>query len=138
MAFIATEPMMKNSSPLTATYAVAFLLLVCSGCTTLRPIEGSPADLRQRVNSGELLKTDDRVLIVTVDQKEHRFTVESVGAGLVVGRSELIAVEDIFTMEKRQFSRGKTIALVGGLVGGAAVGLIVYGLAELAGVAALR
>jgi hypothetical protein len=43
--------------------------------------EGDPADLRQRINSGELLKPGDRVLIVTTDQKTHRFTVKSVGFG---------------------------------------------------------
>lgn len=41
-------------------YLVLFtLLIVCTGCTTLRPIEGSPTELRQRLDSGEL-----RVLLV--------------------------------------------------------------------------
>ena len=119
----------------------AFLTTVlasCAGCTTLRPIEGNPADLRQRISSGELLKAGDRVLIVTTDQKEHRFTVKSVGAGLIDGPAESIPIEQISALEKRQFSRGKSIALVGGLLGGAALGLIVYGLAEYAGAFALR
>jgi hypothetical protein len=114
------------------------VLIICAGCTTLRPIEGSPTELAQRLNSGELLKTGDRVLIITTDQKQHRFTVKSVGAGLIQGPSESIPVEQISSLEKRQFSRGKTIALVGGIVGGAAFGLIVYGLAEYAGAFALR
>lgn len=114
------------------------VLVSCAGCTTLRPIEGSPADLRQRISSGELLKTGDRILVVTTDQKEHRFTVRSVGAGLIDGPAESIPIEQISALEKRQFSRGKTIALVGGLMGGAALGLIVYGLAEYAGALALR
>jgi len=49
-----------------------------------------------------------------------------------------IPVEQITALKKRQFSRGKTIALVGGLLGGAALGLFIYGLAEYAGVFALR
>jgi hypothetical protein len=114
------------------------VLIICAGCTTLRPIEGSPTELAQRLNSGELLKTGDRVLIITTDQKQHRFTVKSVGADLIEGLSESIPVEQISSLEKRQFSRGKTIALVGGIVGGAALGLIVYGLAEYAGAFALR
>lgn len=114
------------------------VLVSCAGCTTLRPIEGNPADLRQRISSGELLKAGDRVLIVTTDQKEHRFTVKSVGAGLIDGPAESIPIEQISALEKRQFSRGKTIALVGGVLGGAALGLIVYGLAEYAGAFALR
>ena len=114
------------------------VLVSCAGCTTLRPIEGNPVELRQRISSGGLLKTGDRILVVTTDQKEHRFTVRSVGAGLIDGPSESIPVEQISALEKRQFSRGKSIALVGGLLGGAALGLIVYGLAEYAGAFALR
>jgi uncharacterized lipoprotein YajG len=112
--------------------------LLIAGCTSLQPIDGSPAELRLQINSGELLKTGDRVLIVTTDQKTHRFTVKSVGSGRIDGASESIHVEQIAALEKRQFSRGKTIALVGGLLGGAALGLIVYGLAEYAGAFALR
>jgi hypothetical protein len=117
---------------------LAAVLIGCAGCTTLRPIEGSPADLRLHINSGELLKKGDRVQIVTTDQTTHRFTVKSVGSGRIDGASESIPVEQISALEKRQFSRGKTIALVGGLLGGAALGLIVYGLAEYAGAFALR
>ncbi len=67
-----------------------------------------------------------------------RFTIKTIGAGRIEGPSESIPVEQICALEKRQFSRGKTIALVGGLVGGAALGLLVYGLAEYAGALALR
>ena len=112
--------------------------LLSTACTTLRPVEGSPAELRPRITSGELLKSGDRVQLVTTDQKTHRFTVKSVGADRVEGASESIPVEQISALEKRQFSRGKTIALVGGLLGGAALGLLVYGLAEFAGAFALR
>jgi hypothetical protein len=114
------------------------VLLICTGCTTLRPIDGSPADLRQRLSAGELLKPGDRVLVITTDQKEHRFTVKSIGADVIEAPSESIPIEQIYFLQKRQFSRGKTIALVGGLVGGAALALLVYGLAEYAGAFALR
>jgi hypothetical protein len=122
-------------------FAAALLttaLLSCAGCTTLRPIEGSPIVLRERINSGEFLKAGDRILLVTTDQREHRFTVKSVGAGRIDGPSESIPVEQISAVQKRQFSRGKTIALVGGLMGGVALGLLVYGLAEYAGAFALQ
>jgi hypothetical protein len=122
-------------------FAAALLttaLLSCAGCTTLRPIEGSPIVLRERINSGELLKAGDRILLVTTDQREHRFTVKSVGAGHIDGPSDSIPVEQISAVQKRQFSRGKTIALVGGLMGGVALGLLVYGLAEYAGAFALQ
>ena len=122
---------MKIPSLLTAALLIA-------GCTSMQPIDGSPADLRLHINSGELLKTGDRVLIVTTDRKTHRFTVKSAGAGRIDGAPESIPVEQISALKKRQFSRGKTIALVGGLLGGAALGLFIYGLAEYAGAFALR
>jgi hypothetical protein len=125
-------PRLFTSTLLTAVLASS------AGCTTLSAIEDSPADLRQRINSGELLKAGDRVRVFTTDQREHRFTVKSVGAGRIEGSSESIPVEQISGLQRRQFSRGKTIALVGGLVGGVALGLLVYGLAEYAGALALR
>jgi hypothetical protein len=112
--------------------------LLIAGCTSMQPIDGSPADLRLHINSGELLKTGDRVLIVTTDRKTHRFTVKSAGAGRIDGASDSIPLEQISDLKKSQFSRGKTIALVGGLLGGAALGLFIYGLAEYAGAFALR
>jgi hypothetical protein len=111
---------------------------IFTGCTTLRAVDGTPDELQRRVNTGELLKAGDRVRIVTADQKVHRFTVKTVGAGVVAGPSESIPVGQIDLLEKRQFSRGKTIALAGGIVGGAALALLIYGLAELAGAFALH
>jgi hypothetical protein len=75
----------------------------------------------------------DRVLVVTTDQKKHRFTIKAIGADRIVGPSESIPLEQIFALEKCQFNRGRTIALVQGLVGGVALGLLIYGLAEYAG-----
>jgi hypothetical protein len=59
-----------------------------SGCTALRPIDGSPAELQQRIAAGDLLKTGDRILITTSDAKTHRLTVSSIDAELIQGRSE--------------------------------------------------
>jgi|HubBroStandDraft_5_1064220.scaffolds.fasta_scaffold251972_2 hypothetical protein len=120
-----------------ASFLVA-VAVILAGCTTLRPVNGTPGELQRRINAGELLKAGDRVRIVTTDQKEHRFTVKTVGAGVVAGPSESIPVGQIDLLEKRQFSRGKTIALAGGIAGGAALALFIYGLAELAGAFALR
>ena len=50
-------------------------------------IDVSTAELRQRINAGELLKTGDRVAIVTFDGKAHRFAIKSIDAGLIYGRS---------------------------------------------------
>jgi hypothetical protein len=54
--------------------AWAFIIAV-TGCATMRPIDGSPEELRQFINSGELLRVGDRVRIVTADEKAHRFAI---------------------------------------------------------------
>jgi hypothetical protein len=97
------------------SFAVFALLIICTGCTTLRPIEGSASELRQRIDSGDLLKTGDRVLIVTRDARVHRFAIKSIGAGLIQGRSESVPIQQVVTVRQRQFSRGKTAALVIGI-----------------------
>jgi hypothetical protein len=108
------------------------LLTVCTGCTTLRPIEGSPTELRQRLDSGELLKAGDRVVIVTTDAKTHRFAIKSIDAGLIRGRSESVPIELVFAVKQRQFSRAKTAGLVIGIaLAGTVIGLGIYAATHL-------
>ena len=87
-----------------------------AGCTTLRPIEGTSTELQQRISSGQLLKVGDRVLIVTTDQKAHRFAVTGIGAGVIEGKADSIPVDQVAYLEMREFSRAKTWSLVGGVV----------------------
>lgn len=97
-----------------------FIVLIAvtsiAGCTTLRPIEGTPTQLQQRISSGELLKTGDRVAIVTTDAKWHQFSVTGLSAGLIEGRAESVPVDQVAALEKREFSRAKTLILVAGIV----------------------
>jgi len=95
------------------------LVLICAGCTTLRPIQGSPTELRQRISSGALLKPGDRVSIVTTDNKTHQFEVTGINAGVIEGKAESVPIDQMASVEKRQFSGGKTAALVGGLAAAA-------------------
>jgi hypothetical protein len=99
-------------------------IISCAGCTTLRPIEGTSTELQQRIDSGELLKAGDRVVIVTTDNKTHRFAVTGIAAGLIEGKADSVPVDQVVSLERRQFSRAKTLALVCGvvlMVGGVAV-----------------
>jgi hemin uptake protein HemP len=82
------------------------------GCTTLRPIEGTSPELQQRITSNELLKPGDHVLIITTDGKGYTFTVTKIHSGVIEGRSVSIPVDQVASVEKREFSEGKTIALV--------------------------
>jgi hypothetical protein len=104
---------MKIPSLRTAALVCAASLI--AGCTTLRPIDDSPAELRQRITSGDLLKPGDRVVIVASDGKAHRFAIKSIDAGLIRGRSESVPIEQVVTLQQRQFSRAKTAALVIGI-----------------------
>ena len=107
------------------------MLLVSAGCTTLRPIQGSPIELRQSIRSGALLKPGDQVSIATTDNKTHQFEVIGITAGVIEGKTESVAIDQVASVEKRQFSRGKTVALVGGLVAGALLGFVIYAATHL-------
>jgi hypothetical protein len=99
------------------------VIITCVGCTSLRPIDGTPAELRQRINSGELLKAGDRVSIETSDLKIHEFVITAFSAGVIEGKRTSISVDQIILLDKRQYSRAKTWTLV------AAVVLVVGGVA---------
>ena len=96
-------------------FSLIVLLIICTACTSLRPIEGSPTELRQRINSGDLLKAGDRVVIVAADGRAHRFAIKSISAGLIQGRSQSVPIDQVSSLQQRQFSRAKTAALVIGI-----------------------
>jgi len=103
------------------------LSLICAGCTTLKPVAGTPEDLRQRINAGEVLPGDS-VSIVTTDRAKHRFEVTGVAGGIVEGRAESVPVAQIVSLEKREVSTRKTLGLV-------PLTLLILGLGALAAVA---
>ena len=78
--------------------AWAFIIAV-TGCTILRPIDGSPSDLQRFINASELIKPGDRVRIVTADDKAHRFAITKVEAGLIVGPNESVPVNQVISLE---------------------------------------
>jgi hypothetical protein len=113
-------------------FSLIVVIIICTGCTTLRPIEGSPVELRQRINSGGLLKPGDRVVIVASDGRAHRFLIKSIDAGLIRGRSESVPIEQVVSLQQRQFSRAKTAALVIGIgLACSVIGLAAYAATHL-------
>jgi len=74
------------------------IIIALTGCTTLRPIDGSPTELQQFINSGELLKPGDRVRIVTADKKSHRFTITKIAGGVMLGPNESVPVDEVITL----------------------------------------
>ena len=75
------------------------VIIAVGGCTTMRPIDGSPTELQQFINSGQLLKPGDRVRIVTADEKTHRFAITKVEAGLIMGPNESVPVDQVMSLE---------------------------------------
>lgn len=106
-------------------------LMICAGCTTLRPIAGTPTELREKIGSGQLLKAGDRVLIVTTDDKPHRFAVMSIDAGIIQGKTDSVPIDQVASLQKRRFSGGKTIALVAGITVSAVLGVAIYAVTHL-------
>jgi hypothetical protein len=90
-------------------------LMVClvAGCTTLQPVTGTSADVRQRIASGALLKRGDSVLILTDDGRTHYFKVTSVSASTLEGGRESILIDKIAFIQKRKLNLGRTVVAVG-------------------------
>jgi hypothetical protein len=110
------------------------VLVLNAACTTLHPIEGTPMELQGRIASNELLKIGDRVSIETTDGKTHRFAVTGFDAGIVKGKADSVLIDQVRHVGKRTFSRGKTIALVAGIVvAGTVLGFLAYSATHLSG-----
>jgi hypothetical protein len=90
------------------------LVFMCQACMTLTPIELSPDTLHQRLAAGELIKPGDDVKIVTLDGRHHEFTVTEINQMQIRGKEMALNIEDIIAVENKEFSWGKTAALVGG------------------------
>lgn len=103
-------------------------LVSFAGCTTLRPVEGTSNELQSRISSGALLTKGDRVSILTTDAKRHIFRVRLISDGIVEGRNDRFPVDQIVSVQKREFSRAKTFLLVG--CGVAFTGFIIYAAAH--------
>lgn len=80
-------------------FTACVLTIAVTGCTTMRPIDGSPTELQRFINAGELLKQGDRVRIVTADEKAHRIALTKVEAGLIVGANESVPVDQVRSLE---------------------------------------
>jgi hypothetical protein len=98
-------------------HLVVYMILVnLIGCTTLRPVEGTAAEIRERILSGQVLKAGDRVRVQTISGGAYAFTVTDMRDGMISGRDVSIPVTQIAGLLKRELSVGKTAVLVGGLI----------------------
>jgi hypothetical protein len=100
----------------TASASLALALLI-SGCTTLRPVGGTGAELQSRIVAGELLAAGDRVRLTTAGGALHKVRIESVDfdTGTISGGREAIPVNAVVALEQRVRAPAKTWGLIGGL-----------------------
>jgi len=91
--------------------------LLCTSCTTLRPVEVAREEIQRQILSGTLLRTGDRVSLVTSDGARHELRVADVDVAksLVVGGGQTVRVGEIDRLDKREVSALKTAALAAGL-----------------------
>ena len=90
------------------------IFITTSGCTTLKPVEMSPEELQGRIAAGEIIEVGDRIKVVTSDGTVHKFEVSGISSDRVSGKDVELPVTDIIAVETREFSGGKTTALVAG------------------------
>lgn len=103
---------------------LALIVIVASGCTTMRPVMPEPRA------SEETLKPGDNVRVFTRDGRVLDFKVKEVTEQRISGEKEEVPFSEIGHIERREFSPWKTTGLaVGGLVVAFAV-LLVAGLSS--------
>ena len=93
------------------------LLLLISGCTTFRPVVGTPEEVQRKILNGEVLAAGDRVRLTAKDGQVHEIRVESVAldSGTISGGREAVPIRNVVALEQRVYAPGKTWGLVGGL-----------------------
>jgi hypothetical protein len=96
-----------------------FLLLVCvvpiCSCTTFRPVAAEAGGLERRILTEGFLESGDRVRLSTKDGVVHEFRIVSIDREqrLLAGDKEVVRVEEIDSLERRELGWGKTGALIG-------------------------
>ncbi len=92
------------------------IILMVSGCTSMKPVEMSPDQVQQKIAAGEVLGVGDKVKIATSDDQIHKFKVTEVTDQKVRGDGIEVPIDEIVAVETKKFSLGKTAALTSGTV----------------------
>jgi hypothetical protein len=104
------------------------VILLVTGCTTLKPVEMPPDQLQDRISTGQIVQVGDSVKLVTADGKQHKFKVTSITDHHIAGKDIEVPIADIVAVESREFSGGKTTALAGGSATIAIIVILIVGL----------
>ncbi len=95
---------------------VGAMLIAATACTSMHPIEMSPAEVQRKIASENVLQPGKRAKIVTSDGQIQKIRVKRVesDSGLIETDRERIQIADIVAVETRDFSIGKTALLAVG------------------------
>ena len=101
---------------------VVVVALLSGGCTTLKPNQLPPEQLRAEIRNGSILQVGDDASIVTEDGDEHILTVTALEVDAIVGNLEggaqvTIPIDDVLAVRTQQVDGARTaLAAVGGYV----------------------
>ena len=96
--------------------SVSLVILLMSGCSTVKPVEMTPEQVQQKISAGELIAVGDKVKVATTDDEVYDFKVTAVTNQQILGDEIKIPIDKVVAIETKRFSAGKTAALAGGTV----------------------
>lgn len=106
-------------------YLLLAAVLMLGGCTSFKTVD-LPADtLPGEIVAGNVVKPGDRVRVTRRGAEPVSFRVTEVRDGLLLGKGVSVPIDEIETLESREYSTGKTVALAGGVSAGAVVLMLV-------------
>ena len=88
--------------------AVSLVLLLVSGCMSDEKPDYPPEALRDAIRGGELVRPGDRVAVTSVGGGEQVLVVAGIDDDTIRGVDAEIPIEEVTTLEKREFSPVRT------------------------------
>lgn len=97
------------------TVLIAVLALPFSACMSYRAVEEPAQEIQRRIASDGLLASGDHVRVTTEDGRVHKFQIAEIDAdgGDLVGKDDVVRIDEIIAVDKRRLSWIKTGALIG-------------------------
>ena len=105
------------------------VLLVLGGCMSVQKLDLPPESLQDGIRSGNVVRSGDRVRIVSKSQGDLKFVVTTVDQDSIHGELVEVPIDDVVVLEKRKIAPVRTgLAIYGGafLVGASAVGVLFF------------
>ena len=96
--------------------SVSLVILLMTGCSTVKPVEMTQEEVQQKISAGELIAVGDNVKVATTDGEVYDFKVTNVTNQQILGDDVEIPIGEVVAIETKEFSVGKTAALAGGTV----------------------